>query len=502
MEHEVVEVIVPGIGPVDRMEALQPAGIRRVSGDDRAGVYRTAGCREAGPGVVREVYDWARLTIGGATRALWLFLLPFLLVNLVAWMQPFRLGQRRATGAYRWLSQLLGLSLTVLAVVAFAQGAMDQLVWQCGTGGPAGGVCKEENPLVHFVREHGTVPGMLLAATVPLVALAAMSYSARDGRSEYRSVRRTRPVGTDDPWKAVRDAEQPRHPLSAPLFWEYNWRARGLACRHLCAGMLTLALLLTVPAHRAGTGDTAAVLLFTAIGAGAAVVVLGTRWWPGTAGQWGIGLGCLAVLAGSAAYYAASGGARTSQGMLPGIGLLTTGLLAGQALLLLALAAVCAATAHSPADRPALRGMAGPAMGVVACFSGWMYSTALVLWTQDWLTAEPERSRVAFPAAVRAIAAALPPLALLLLLVVVAFVGLLAASAWWSCLPRRTRRDGRPGRLRRPVREAEREEYEERRRALALIRARASADPVQRSTRDWAWRRLRRRRPPPVRREA
>ncbi|MCB5181750.1 hypothetical protein [Streptomyces antimicrobicus] len=499
---EVVEVVVPGMGPVDRLEALQPTGIRLVSGDEQAGVYRTTGAREAGAGVVREVYDWARLTIGGATRALWLFLLPFLLVNLVAWMQPFRLERRRATGAYRWLSQVLGLSLTVLAVTSFAQGAMDQLVWQCGTGGPAGGVCKDANPLVHLVRTHGTVPGMLLATLVPLLALGAMAYSARDGRSEYRSVRRTRPVGTDDPWQAVRAAERAEHPLSAPLFWEYNWRARGLACRHLCAGLLTLALLLTVPSYRAGTAAPAGLLLFAVITAAGGLVVLGTRWWPGSAGQWGFALGCLAVLVAAGGYYAASGGARTSQSMLPGVGVLTTAVLAGQALVLLALAAVCVTTPASDADRPALGGLAGPAMGVVACVSGWVYSTALVLWTQDWLTAEPERSRVAFPAAVRAIAAALPPTALLIGLVVAAAVALHTVGAWWSCLPRRTRRDGRPGRWRRLVREVEREEFEERRRELALTRARAAADPAPRSTRDRARRRLRRLLPPPVRRWA
>ncbi|RSS78599.1 hypothetical protein [Streptomyces sp. WAC06614] len=475
MEREVVEVIVPGVGPLDRLEALQPSGTRLVSGDERAGVHRTVGSREAGAGVVPEAYDWARLTIGGATRALWLFLLPFLLVNLVAWMQPFRLDRARATGAYRWLSQLLGLSLTVLAVTSFAQGAMDQLVWQCGTGGPAGGVCKDTNPLVHLVRTHDTVPAMLSAVLVPLLALAVMAYSARDGRSEYRSVKRTAPVGTADPWQAVRAAEPAGHPLATPLFWEYNWRARGLVCRHLCAGVLTLALLLTVPAHRAGTARPVGLLLFAAIGVGAALVVLGTRWWPRPAGQWGFGLGCLAVLGGAARYYAASGGARTGRSMLPGIGLLTTGLLLGQALLLLALVAVCLRTPRSAADRPALGGLAGPAMGVVACFGGWVYSTALVLWTQDWLTAEPERSRVAFPAAVRAIAVALPPTTLLVALVVAAVLGVRAVRARWRCLPRPARPDGRPGRLPRPVPEAGREEYEERRRELALHRARTGA---------------------------
>ncbi|MEV8534978.1 hypothetical protein [Streptomyces sp. NPDC051211] len=458
----IVEVVVPGMGLVDRLEALQPSGVRRVSGDERAGVYRTAGVREHGPGVVREVYDWARLTIGGATRALWLFLLPFLLVNQVAWMQPFRLGRRRATALHRWIAQMLGLSLTVLAVAAFAQGAMDQLVWQCGTGGPAGGVCKESNPLVHFVRQHGTSTGMLLAALVPVIGLGSMSFSARDGRQEYRSVRRTAEV-TGDPWKAVKHGEKPWRPLATPLFWEYNWRARGLAARHLCAGVLTLALLLTVPAYRSGAGDGTAWLLFAVIAAGAVLVSAGSWWWPKRLGERAVGTGCLLALAGAAAYYRGSGGERTSQVMLPGVGMLTGLLLLGQAVLLLALAALCLWTPRDPADRVPLRGLAGVAMGVLACFSAWLCSTAVLLWTQDWLTAEPERQRVQLPAAVEANAAALPIITVSAAGLTLLAMALLAARRSWAARPW-------------PRTDAEKEEYEERRHTLALAQARVGAD--------------------------
>ncbi|MER5931616.1 hypothetical protein [Streptomyces sp. NPDC002054] len=457
----IVEVVVPGMGIVDRQEALQPSGLQRVSGDERAGVYRTAGVREHGPGVIREVYDWARLTIGGATRALWLFLLPFLLVNQVAWMQPFRLDRRKASALHRWVAQMLGLSLTMLAVAAFAQGAMDQLVWQCGTGGSAGGVCKEANPLVHFVRQHGTVTGMLLAALVPVIGLGSMSFSARDERQEYRSVRRTAEV-TGDPWKAVKHEEKADRPLATPLFWEYNWRARGLTARHLCAGVLTLAMLLTVPAYQSGAGDGTAWLLFTVIGAGAVLVSAGSWWWPGRLGERAVGICCLLALVGAAAYYGSSGGARTNQAMLPGIGMLTALLLLGQGVLLLALAVLCLWTPGNPADRVPLRGLAGVAMGVLACFSAWLCSTAVLLWTQDWLTAEPERQRVQLPAAVQANAAALPIVTVSAAGLTALLMSLLAARRWWA---------SRPG----PRSDAEREEYEERRHLLALAQARAGA---------------------------
>lgn len=128
---EVVELLVPGLGPVDRDALLWPRGVDRISGDNKAGLYR-AGQPDTGvvPGtsgqpLVREVYDWTRLTIGGASRALWLFLLPFLLVNRVAWMQPrWPSGAdgrlTKAAGAlYEFGARLLALTLTVLVVGTF-----------------------------------------------------------------------------------------------------------------------------------------------------------------------------------------------------------------------------------------------------------------------------------------------------------------------------------------------------------------------------------------------
>ncbi|MCX5250926.1 hypothetical protein OG895_38000 [Streptomyces sp. NBC_00201] len=84
---------------------------------------------------MREAYDWTRLTIGGAWRALWLFVLPFLLVNLVACMQPRRpcgtdkLHTKVAGAVYEFGARLLPLSLTVLVVGTFGQ--LDQFARQC-----------------------------------------------------------------------------------------------------------------------------------------------------------------------------------------------------------------------------------------------------------------------------------------------------------------------------------------------------------------------------------
>lgn len=54
---------------------------------------------------VPEAYSWGNLTSGASARALWLFLLPFALVNVAYWMRP----TRRCSGdrLNRWLARLL-----------------------------------------------------------------------------------------------------------------------------------------------------------------------------------------------------------------------------------------------------------------------------------------------------------------------------------------------------------------------------------------------------------
>ncbi|MGI3200056.1 hypothetical protein ACRJ4W_18825 [Streptomyces sp. GLT-R25] len=250
-ETRLVELVVPGIGPVDRAEALEPPVVHRISGDEAAGWYGTVAEDDTEPLVERQVYDWNRLTIGGAGRAMWLLLLPFLLINLVTWMQPRLPRHSRVSGwLYDFGARLLGLSLTVMLVGVFGQAAMDQVVWQCGA--PAHSACGAENPLVEAARDVGTGIGLTLAAVVPLLVGAVMAFSARDAKKEYRPVLKTvegeeyRRLDREDKRQA-RGTGKVRRPLEVRGFWEYNWRAEGLTSQHRCAGLLTVAMLVIVP---------------------------------------------------------------------------------------------------------------------------------------------------------------------------------------------------------------------------------------------------------------
>jgi hypothetical protein len=86
------ELRVHGVSgtPPDRM--LQHPRVRRVAGDSRAGFYRRhwthrASALDTAADRV-EAYSWGGLTAGNGGRALWLLLLPFLLVNVAFWALP------------------------------------------------------------------------------------------------------------------------------------------------------------------------------------------------------------------------------------------------------------------------------------------------------------------------------------------------------------------------------------------------------------------------------
>ncbi|MET8772420.1 hypothetical protein ABZV94_37010, partial [Streptomyces sp. NPDC004658] len=115
----------------------------RVTGDDTAAVFRRAedaegaeaardgSGREARSGPVREAYVWCNLTSGDGSRALWLLLLPFMVVNLAHWMRPAAPGRPRTVRLYGLLVRLTALTLTVLLVAAACEVALDLVAWQC-----------------------------------------------------------------------------------------------------------------------------------------------------------------------------------------------------------------------------------------------------------------------------------------------------------------------------------------------------------------------------------
>lgn len=134
---------VSGTPPENMLDYPHP---RQVAGDAVSGFYRRwwpAGRPTAGDGDVegqcrREAYSWGGLTSGGASRALWLLLLPFMMLNFAFYMTPRSATAGQGGQGYRWrrasqgVQRLFALTLTASLVLSAVGVAMDLLGWQCG----------------------------------------------------------------------------------------------------------------------------------------------------------------------------------------------------------------------------------------------------------------------------------------------------------------------------------------------------------------------------------
>ncbi len=212
-----LELLVHGVGGTSPEQMLDDPRTVRVTGDDVAAVFRRAddadaernpGARRDGP--VPEAYVWCNLTSGNGTRALWLLLLPFMVVNLAHWMRPSAHGRRRTVRLYGLLVRLTGLSLTVLLVAAACEVALDLTAWQCA-GTPA---CAGRHSWLGFLSPDGGwwgAPGRRLA-------LAALVPAALTGLLWFLSLRTWSAYESQQPLGGPEEDTGPTA-LSRPGFW-------------------------------------------------------------------------------------------------------------------------------------------------------------------------------------------------------------------------------------------------------------------------------------------
>ncbi len=119
---QVVELRVHGVSGTKPESVLGDPYPTQVAGDEAARIFRrTTPVVEATYGRSRivEAFHWGRLTSGSATRALWLLLVPFALLNLARFtmLLPHQQSDvRRRDQAATAVLRLLGLGLTLLLV--------------------------------------------------------------------------------------------------------------------------------------------------------------------------------------------------------------------------------------------------------------------------------------------------------------------------------------------------------------------------------------------------
>ncbi|WP_328403508.1 hypothetical protein OHS70_32865 [Streptomyces sp. NBC_00390] len=426
-----LELLVHGVGGATPQDMLRDPRTVRITGDEKAAVHRRTDDAEAErhpqdyrERPIREAYCWSNLTSGNGARALWLLLLPFMVVNLAHWMRPRATGLRRTTRLYGVLVRLVALSLTVLLTAAACEVALDLLAWQCA-GSPD---CSAERSWLGFMSSAQggwwSQPGrrLALASAVPAALVALLWYLSNRTWSAYESQR----PPTGDEWRACGDVEDDygqgeeeaeragtgadaasaaepvvRPALGRPGFWYGRRLVARLRAAHTAAGVLTVAAAVAGAAARHDRGADNGVLELSGMllegalaGAGLAVlwVVLRrgrsekrldarldkatVRHLPGAA---------VTLLALSLVYASWSRPGWASAGPLPGDVTFRVIVLA-QGALVVALA-VAARALHRRARHPrtVLHGFGGPAVAMLACALGGVMTGGVAQRVADWL---------------------------------------------------------------------------------------------------------------------
>lgn len=457
-EETALELLVHGVGGTTPEEMLGDPRTVRVSGDETAAVFRRTEDADAEKRPddyrgkpVPEAYVWCNLTSGNGSRALWLLLLPFMVVNLAHWMRPTSRRMRKTVRVYGLLVRLTGLSLTVLLVAAACEVAIDLTAWQCA-GTPA---CSGDRSWLGFLATDASGDGGWWSRPGRRLALAALLPAALTGLLWYLSHRTWSAYESQTPLPHQADPEEEagRTALGKPGFWYGRRLVARLRAAHTAAGFLTVAAAVGSAAarhdRRAGGPallDALGWILDVTLVLGAGIVVL-VVWRRGRSENkidrhldekliHRLPLAALTLLVLTLLYAGWSRPDWTSEGRLPGNA--TFGAIAlGQGLLVIALAVVARLLYRTAPDpRTALRGFAGPAVAMLACALGGVMSGGGAQRVADWLDGGGEPGSGGTidgpPVLLTWQASVIPPL----LVVLAALCGWLGVRTW-----RRARRD-------------------------------------------------------------
>jgi hypothetical protein len=283
---EVVELRVHGVSGTPPEELLDRTVVQRVAGDATAGFYRPSLIEERtddqpdgppGSGAPLEAYSWGGLTSGAPSRALWLLLLPFTLVNLGPRLRPPSAQPGWALRGLWTTTRALGLSLTAGFVLTASGVGMDLFAWQCGSGRvrTCGG---SPGFLLTWVRHLDAGQRLAVGALVPLIMLGVLAVVSLTTAARYEAVapqgvdrlglnrprrrKGERPPVDDSP---AYDPDDPDPDLSHPALWYGRHLVRRLRHLHLQVGLATVVAAAVAPVGTA---------LGTAAQAGAATVLV------------------------------------------------------------------------------------------------------------------------------------------------------------------------------------------------------------------------------------
>jgi len=251
-----VEIRVHGVSGTPPEELLDRTAAERVSGDRIAGFYRPAapdqrrdvprgadsdsGSRDAvekAPWL--EGYSWGGWTSGAKSRALWLVLAPFALVNVAPRMLPPDRGDPTAPPPRRsirltvaGLIRILAASLTITLVLGVAAPSLTTVARRCIAGATTANPCSGLPKVVTDLLARLTpAAAMGLLTVVPLALVGVLWLLSRSSAHRYETgAMRPRDGRPDD--EAM--------PLTRPDLWHVGVAGRRLRVLHVQLGVLTV----------------------------------------------------------------------------------------------------------------------------------------------------------------------------------------------------------------------------------------------------------------------
>lgn len=231
------ELRVHGVNGAPPEQLLHDPHPILVSGDDTAAFYRS---REKPSGELErtvEAYSWTGLNSRAGSRAFWLLLFPFGMVNFAGWLVPDR--WRRRTPLARGLIRLLGMAFTVHYALWAMIIAVDLLAVQCGQLA----ACYNHRWLGWFdaIRERLDSPAALMVTftAVPLLLIGVLWWLGKRNARLYDRYW-PRPTATRGD---ARDAEFGRADdlrLRQPDFWNAPHLVQVQALLHAAAAVATV----------------------------------------------------------------------------------------------------------------------------------------------------------------------------------------------------------------------------------------------------------------------
>ncbi len=249
------ELRVHGVAGTPPTAVLEHPHVTRVAGYAQAGFFRRWWeARSVSADTERhrtEAYSWGGLTSGDNTRALWLLLLPFMLLNVAFFMAPSRRppdppappgsgapaelppelrAARRRDRFSSAVQRLLALSFTATFTLTAVTVAMDLVGWQCAAGRTGDDVCGT-SWLGWLAWSWLDRPGRQLAVTalLPLAVVGLLWWLAR---TTWRNLEAVEVAQTVD--DAALDLATP---LEDRALWNGRAAVRRLRSVHVATGL-------------------------------------------------------------------------------------------------------------------------------------------------------------------------------------------------------------------------------------------------------------------------